>query len=610
MDALAHDIRCAFRHVRRAPGFAAAAILTLAFGIGANTAMFSMLNALTWQRLAIANPDELIGIMARTSRGTPRSTSVAAVDELSRQAPLQQVCGYLGGVVLPVLANRVPVQTLTTFVTGQCFNAFGVAPIMGRAINDADAPIYSPGARVALISHRLWSGTFNADPSVLGKSLQVNNVDVTIIGVLPRGFVGLEVDYGVDIFTTFDSVLAATPARRQLASAILGRLRPGTTLDQAEAELRTSWPALLDVAVPATLPPTERANLRDSTPYLERVGTGWSANRQQYVRPLTLILGLTSLLLLLACINLGGLLLARLSARGAELAVRLALGGTGRRLVQQMLMESLILSLSGAALAIPLAYGIVSLLASFMPPTNVPYTMSFAPDGWVLAATSLIGLAVAVIMSALPIGIAIRRRVGAQFMWDRTIAGATGRWGRGLLIAQVALSVVMLVGATLLTRSLYLLQHTDLGVRTAGILDVKLFTLPNAPYNRGQRDVYYPSLLEKIGALPSVRAASLAEIFPRGRSVGAMPIAVVGDEHAGITTSTDRISPRFFEIMGVPLRAGRTLAWSALLFETSESDPMTFAATAALFLAMGLAAGIVPARRAARVDPILALKAE
>jgi predicted permease len=527
--------------------------------------MFSMLNALTLKRLPIEDPDGLIGVTPRNSRGLSRSTPVPAVDELSRGGPLDHVCGYLGGVVLPVLANGTPVQTLTTFVTGQCFGAFGVAPILGRAINESDAPIYSPGARVAVISHRLWTGTFNADPSVLGKMVQVNNVDVAIVGVLPHDFVGLEVDYGVDIFTTFDSVLPATAARRQLAGTLLGRLRPGVTLEQAEAEVRTRWPALLDAVVPATLPATERANLRDSVPHLQRLGTGLSTQRERYVQPLTLILGLTSLLLLLACVNLGGLLLSRLTARSTELAVRMALGGTRRRVVQQMMIESLILSISGAALAIPLAYAVAVTLASFVPPANVPYTMSFAPDLRVLAATSLVGVSVGVIMSALPISIAMRRRDSATFTWDRTIAGNSSQWGRGLLVAQVALSVVMLVSASLLARSLYLLHNADLGVRTAGILDVKLFTLPNAPYNRSHREAYYPPLLAKIAALPGVRSAALAEIFPRGRTGNGIPIALVGNEMGSITTATERISPGFFETMGIPLRAGRPLAWSDTL---------------------------------------------
>jgi len=569
LETVLQDLGYAWRHIRRSPGFAVAAVFTLALGIGANTAMFSLLNALTIQRLPIADPDGLIAIAPRTSRGLPRSTPVAAVDEISRNGPLDNVCGYLGGVVLPVLADDLPVQTLTTFVTGQCVAAFGVTPALGRAITDADAPIYGPGARVALISHRLWTGRFNQDPSVLGRSLQVNNIDVTIIGVLPVGFLGLEVDHGVDIFTTFDSVLPAGPARRQLASFILGRLRPGVSLEQASAEVETRWPALIDAVVPAALPPSEFQQLRDSTPHLERLATGTSRNRERYAQPLTIILGLTSLLLLLACINLGALLLARVSARSAEIGVRLALGGSRLRIAQQLLIESLVLSLSGTAFAIPLAYALAVTLPTFMPPVNVPYAMSFAPDLRVLAVSSLIGIAVGIVMSALPISVAMRRRAGPQFMWDRTVAGATNRWGRGLLVAQVALSVVMLVGAALLTRSLYLLQTTDLGIRTANILNVKLFTLPNAPYNRGDRASYYPPLIERIAALPSVRSAAFSSNFPRVTNASAgMPVTFVGQEPAGIQTSGDYVSPTFFSTMGIPLLAGRGLSWSDTLQTT------------------------------------------
>jgi putative ABC transport system permease protein len=567
VETLLQDLRYALRHLQRSPAFALAAILTLALGIGANTAMFSMLNALTWQRLPIDDPDGLIAILPKTSRGLPRSTPVSAVDVL-KDGPLQPLCGYLGGVILPVLAKGAPVQTSTTFITAHCLTAFGVRPLMGRGITDEEAPIYGQGARVALISHRLWTTVFSADPAVLGQSLQVNNVDVTIIGVLPRGFLGLEIDYGVDIFTTFDSVLRATVGRRQLASALLGRLRPGSTFEQAVAELETRWPSVMDAVLPSTaaLAPSERDQLRDSSLRLERIGTGISRIRERYVQPLTLIFGLTSLLLILACVNLGGLLLARVNARSAELSVRLALGGTRRRIAQQMLIESLLLALSGAALAVPLAYASAITLASFMPPINVPYAISFAPDLRVLGVTSLIGLGVGALMSALPLRLAMRRHATTQVTWNRTIAGNTGRWSRGLLVAQVGLSVVLLAGAVLLTRSLYLLQHNELGVRTEGILNVKLFTLPNAPYNRSGREAYYPPLLETIGALPGVRSVVLSQSFPRvTTTTRGMPVRFDGEELKGVETSIDYVSPGFFTAMGIPLRAGRDVTWSDTL---------------------------------------------
>jgi predicted permease len=322
---------------------------------------------------------------------------------------------------------------------------------------------------------------------------------------------------------------------------------------------------MLDAVVPPTLPPTERANLRDSIPYLQRMGTGLSTNRQRYSEALRLILLLTSLLLLLACINLGGLLLLRWDARSSEVAVRLALGGARWRLARQLVIESLFLSLTGVALAIPIAQAVVVVLASMMPPANVPYTMSFAPDATVLAAATGVGVLTGVLMSAVPLSIALRQPAPLHLHSERTIAGSSNAWSRGMLVAQVALSIVMLICASLLTRSLYLLQNADLGVRAEGIVDIKLYTLPDVPYARGQRDAYYPPLLDQVAALPSVHAAALAEVFPRGRSTAGTAIAFAGSDENDVTATTDRISPGFFETMGILLRAGRTLQWSDTL---------------------------------------------
>lgn len=570
LEAVLQDVRYAWRHLTRSPGFALAAVLTLALGIGANAAMFSMLNALTLERLPIADPDGLIAIAPKTSRGLTRGTPVSAVEHL-QNGPLDRVCGYLGGVVFPVLANDVPLQAYTTFVTSECFNTFGIKPLLGRTITEAEAPLYAPGARVALISHRLWADVFGGDQAVLGRSMQVNGIDLAIIGVLPRGFVGVDIDYGIDIFTTFDSVIPAGPTRRQLASFILGRLRPDVTLEQATAELAARWPAILEAVLPATLAPSEREQLRDSTLRLERFGTGFSRNRELYVRPLTLILALTLLLLVLACVNLGGLLLARLAGRTSKLSIRLALGGTRWRIAQQMLVESLLLSVAGALLALPVAYAVVTLLVSYIPPFIVNYTMSFTPDLRVVGVTAGIAVTVGVLMSALPVSLAVHRQRGPQVAWDRTIAGSTSRWSRGLLVGQVALSVVLLVAAALLTRSLYLLQQSDLGVRTARLLDAKLPPRPGAPAQPMDRASYYRGLLERVSALPGVHAVALAEIFPRApRIQGRTPAYFSGQADRAVDAGNDYVSPEFFDTVGIRLLAGRNVAWT----DTADTRPV------------------------------------
>ena len=561
LDTLLQDTRFALRHFRRSPGFALAAVLTLALGIGANTAMFTMLNTIVLKRLPVADPDGLLAIAPINSRGLPRTTPMSAVAELS-DGPLEHLCAYLGTVVFPVLANNMPVQTSTTFVTGECFAAFGITPIMGRGISDADAPIHGAGAHVAVISHRLWTSTFNSDPNVLGQSMLVNNVPVTIIGVLPRGFTGLEIDTGIDIFTPFDAVLPAARGRRQLASYLLGRLRPGVTHEAAAAQIEARWPGILQTVLPAAVAPTERAQLLDSTPRLISMGTGVSRLRERYTRPLTLVFALTTMLLLLACLNLGGLLLARANTRSSELALRLALGGSRRRIAQQMLVESVLLSLVGAALAIPIAYATAVTLVAFLPPINVPYVLSLTPDARVFTVTAAIAVVVGVFTSALPIAFASRKNAPGHIRWDRTLAASRSPWARTLLVAQIALAAVMLIDAALLSRSLYMLRTRDLGIRTDNILTIKLWALPNAAFDRGGREGYYPPLLERVRALPGVRSAAFALTTPRMPAMSAgSPVAWRGENYGNVTTALDLVSPGFFSTLGMRVIAGRDVSW-------------------------------------------------
>jgi putative ABC transport system permease protein len=561
-DPLRQDIRYALRHVRRSPGFAAAAVLTLALGIGANTAMFTALNALVIQRLPIKDPDGLISFTSRNAGGQHRYLPLPAVGEIARDGPFDHVCGYNGGVFLSVEANGAPAQAVGAFMSGQCFDTFGVAPILGRPFTDRDAPLYGPGNRVALISHRLWTRMFGGDPAAVGKSIRTEGVSVEIIGVLPPGFFGLHADTGADVFAPFDTIFPAPANRRPVISELLGRLRPGITLEAAAAQVATRWPAVLEATRPVALPLAESADLFGALSRVERLGTGLSYYRDRYARPLTMILGLTGLLLLLACVNLGGLLLTRLTARNTELAVRLALGGSPWRIAQQMLLESLVLSLTGAALAVPVSFAFIAPLASFIPVNFVERAVRFTPDVRVLAVTGLVGLMVGILMSALPVWMAIRRRSTALVTSDRTIVATTNYWARGLLIVQVALSVVLLAGAGLLTRSLYLLQRVDLGVRTAGMLNVRVMPLPNG-YRGIDRASYYPALLEKIASLPGVRSVGFARSFPR--AIGdpfTTSIGFVGEAPGTVRGVLDVTSPGFFETVGIPLVAGRYTSWS------------------------------------------------
>jgi predicted permease len=365
LETLRQDLRYALRHLRRSPGFAVSAILILALGIGANTGMFSILNGMLLRPLPIADPDSLVGVSSYTVDGTRRQFLVPIVDLLEKNGPFETLCGINGGGIFAVEANGIPAQTSIAVVTGSCFDVFGVRPMWGRTIRSDDAPTDGKGSLVAVIGHRFWMRAFNGDPAAVGKTIRSEGVELTIIGVMPPGFVGLQADAGTDFYVPNYSVTPRRPERPASIPQLIGRLKNGVTLASAQAELTARWPALVDAVTPSALSAAERATFTQHLPRVEPAGRGLSFYRDRYGRSIQIILGLTSVLMLLVCINLGGLLLTRLNARSAELSVRLALGSTGRRLAQQMLLESLVLSLAGALFGIPLSFAFVRLLASF-----------------------------------------------------------------------------------------------------------------------------------------------------------------------------------------------------------------------------------------------------
>ena len=277
---------------------------------------------------------------------------------------------------------------------------------------------------------------------------------------------------------------------------------------------------------------------------------------------MALILVLTGTLLAMACANLGGLLMARLAARSPELAVRLALGGSAWRVGRPIVIEGLALALAGTALAVPLSFAIVAPLASLLPAGLVDRALRLTPDANVLAWTALAGLVTGLVMTAAPVRVATRRVSAASVSGNRTVGGSATRWARALLVAQVALSVVLLVAAGNLTRSLYLLQSSPLGVRADGVVVARVMPRPNA-YRDLDNASYYPALLDRIGNLPGVRAAGTSRLFPRvimdmpGQSIG-----LVGAPPEDLRAVSDAVSPGFFDAVGIPLLAGRLPAWS------------------------------------------------
>jgi predicted permease len=562
-DAFRQDLRHALRHLGRSPTFTLGATLTLALGIGVSAAVFSALNALVLRPVPIKDPGGLIGAWPLNTQGQPTST-LAPVADLLQDGPLQGVCAY-GSSPVGVEANGIPVYAAVEIVTHQCLATIGVPPLLGRVFTAEEAPATRPGLPVVIISYDFWQKMFGGAPDVVGRSFQTDAAPMTVIGVMPRGFRGLRVDNGVDIIAPFGTVIPV-PANRPfgLASHILGRLRPGVTLEAARAELMTRWPALMDRVIPAIPSPAEQRRLRDVTIRVDAVGTGFSILRTRYEQPLWIGSTLTLGLLLLACVNVGGLALSRVAARAGELAMRTALGASRLRLARQLVLEILAVAGAGTMLGIGVAWVAVKPIASALPFGGLQPTLSVAPDVRVVFVTALAGLVTALLASLLPVWLASRRET-LQLHSDRTVA-ATSRPGRVLLVAQVALSVALLMTAGLLTRSLYLLFHNYPGFDGSQILSARLRPLPGAyrdpAFNNGL--TYYPLLLERIAALPGVRSVGYARAFGNADrdDTGRGVIGFVGTPPSDLTAQLDVVSPGFFETVGIPILQGRGPRWS------------------------------------------------
>ena len=580
-DAFRQDLRHALRHLRRSPTFTLGATCTLALGIGLSAAVFSALNALVLRTVPITDPGGLIGVWPVDSEGV-RTSMLAPVADLFQDGPLESVCAY-GDSRAGVEANGTPVYAVVEIYSHRCFATLGVLPLMGRTFTPEEAPTDRPGAHVVVIGYDFWQKVFGGAADVVGRRFRTDGEPVTVIGVMPRGFRGLRVDNAVDIIAPFGTVIP-NPANRLLGGYTLGRLRTGVTLEAARAEIEARWPGLMDRVTPTTLPPADQRYFREAGVRVDRVGTGFSILRTRYEQALWIGCALTLGLLLLACVNVGGLALSRVIARGGELAMRTALGASRLRLAGQLAIE--VLAIAGAAtiLGIGLAWVAVKPIASALPFGGLAPTLDLTPDARVVFVTALAGLVTGLLASLLPIWLASRRET-LQLHADRTVA-ARSRPGRVLLVVQVALSVALLMGAGLLTRSLNLLFQNDPGFDGTRILSARLRPLPGAYRDAAFKNglSYYPVLLERIAALPGVRAVGYARAFGNvvDDGVGRMPIAFVGTQESGHTAQLDVVSPGFFETVGIPILQGRGPRWS----DTPDTPPVAFV-SASLARALG-----------------------
>ncbi len=567
MGILVQDLRYAVRMLRRSPGFAAAAILSMALGIGANTAIFSLIHTLLLRPLPVHAPQELVEpISWLPESDAPRANAFAwkhythfraharAFSSLIAVSPARLQAEGGGGAI-----ESIDVE----YAVGTFFPTLGLRPALGRMLEPDDDRAEAPGA--AVISWAYWQRRFNGDPAAIGQSLLLNGAPATIVGVAPRAFFGLQVGLNPDVWVP----LAMEPRTQKpsrladgsLVVRIMGRLRPGVSRAQAEAEMRVLDQLRIEDLV-------KRAPFwRQVQLMIEPATTGFAGPRDLFTGPLVMLMAVVAALLLIACANVATLLLARASARQREIAVRVAIGAGRGRLVRQLLTESLLLSGIGGALGIVLAIAggnlLVRVLLSGRLPPGFPagFDIQIHVDSVVLLFTAAAVLLTGVLFSLAP----------AAHAWSTPPMGALRegtpgsdtprrrRFGHGLVTAQVALSVALLSAAGLLVGHVARLKNADTGFERERMLLVTLDPTRSG-YERPQLFLPYQMLIERLEAMSGIQAATVSAVTPIQGPGAARMVDVAGFEEAPEAKKfipINWVGPRYFETYGTRLIAGR-----------------------------------------------------
>jgi predicted permease len=586
--AFARDVRFGVRLLGKTPGFTTIAILTLALGIGANTAAFSLLYALAFRDLPVPHPEQLVRFGPQKGADSDMNMSLPMFEEIARsQTVFSDVFACWCPTALDVEAGQVVSVSDVWAVTGNFQAALGAVPEIGRLIVADDVDLHGgPATQVAVLGYNFWQRYYGGASNVIGQTVRIEGVPFTIVGVTRRGFQGIRADVTPDvtlplpaeaIITRRSEIQKYLRRRESRWLVVVGRLRPGVTLPQARAQLESQWPAIREAVLPENQSPAELDAFRALPLRVASGAKGDSGMRERFIDPLYLFFGLAGLVLLIACVNLASLTLARTTSRSHEIGVRIALGATRARLVQQMLTESLLLSLAGMLAGLAFAQWSSRALSGYIlgQTTIIPAALNLSLDWRILlfsaAAAVLTGILFGIIPAWRFTGEA--RNVSVQES-SRIIGAGTGLLGKTLVVAQIALSLVLLAAAGLFTQTLHELRTADPGYRASGVLSVSAFGPPG-----GFRNVdfakHYRELTTRIEALPHVVSAAVMDVEPGSRYVPWTEQARIAGGNAGmnaggnggtsaapIRVDFDMQTPQAFRTLEIGILRGRDFRWS------------------------------------------------
>jgi predicted permease len=578
MASLLHDFRLAIRGLRRSPLFAAVAILSLALGIGANAAMFRLIDQLLLRKLPVRAPDELVmlyqqGAHMGSNMGSRMHSYPLYQDLQQKAAPFSEViCRrvFLASVATGGQTDRVQGE----LVSGNYFTMLGVKPALGRVFSSREDDQVYKGHPVVVLGYDYWVSRFAGDPGVIGRTIRVNDYPMTIVGVSARGFAGLDpsrspqlrVPVLMEPMMMVENTWLHMEDRRSRWVQVFARLKPGWTMESAQARVQALFTQVR--AYEMTLPEAKDWSAYDRDRFMKGrllvagAAIGYSPLRNDFSTSLLVLMCMVGLVLLIACANVANLLIARGFMRQKEIAIRLSLGSSRGRLVRQLVVESVVLSLAGGALGISFAYGITGGLLSLIPSNGQPLLLSPQPDLRVLAFTLVLACATGVLFGLLP-ALRASRPDPWTTLKDTTgsIAGTGGSLflRKGLVVAQVTLSFVLLAGAGLFVRSLQNLRGTDAGVAVENLVSFELAPASSG-YDDQRASLLYNQLLERLRSAPGVTAATYASVGILAGDEWDSSMTVEGHQAKDgedVQMWMNTVSPGYFQTMRVPLLEGR-----------------------------------------------------
>ena len=579
VDGRVQDVTIAVRSLVKSPGFTLVALVSLALGIGANTAIFTLVNALLLRPLPVTHPEELVlfgtGQAEGSSNGLPNGQIWLFSHPFFRAFRARtEAYASMAGVLSSQMEPHASVDgggwelLHTDLVTGSYFATLGVKPVLGRLIVEADDKAAGAGP-VAVLSYGYFRRRFAGDPGAIGKAIRIRNKEFTIVGVAQPGFGGIKVGHPADVWIPLSMQKDLSPGWNGFDDKLFqslylfGRLKPGVTAAQAQASTDLLFHQILRSDYVGSAPSKKELDAIDHAWFkLTSLTGGVSDLRRRYELPLKILMGIVVLVLLIACANLGNMLLARGVARAREVAVRMALGATRSRLVTQLVTEALVLALTGAALGVALAWGISPALLRMATPGPEPTPLDVHPDLLVLSFTLTVALLTALIFGVAPALRATKLELTPTLKEGRGIAAPARGWlARGMIAGQIALSILLMTAAGLFVRSMIKLNSIDLGFDVHNLLlvdlDASAASLPEAEETPTQQRIE-----DAVRAVPGVKSDAVAffTFAQGGWTDNALFQGTQRTPANGSEVDYDIVGNEYFKAMGIPLLAGRLLS--------------------------------------------------